>query len=654
VLDRGGEAALRVELLRPEADEASEVVASLRRRFPAPPGPGPVFHEDLPLRVRAGQRLRFRLEPATGSFFLAEPRIVRPDPAAEAVILVLFDTTRADAIGPYGCPDPSTPYLSEIFRGAWKSDRAYAPASWTVPSVASLLTGRVPAVHEGRDGTPLGIAPGIETMAADFARAGWATGAFVANPTVHAGNGFAAGFDNFFVTPYEPASIALPAPHTTRPVPDWIAAHAGEPLFLFLLLLDPHDPYTPPDRPRGSTPFDPGYRGPIVGDEIHRLQIGAMASPPPSDVRHLKALYHDEVRYADAELGRIWKGLEPARRSAATLIFVSDHGEEFGEHGGWKHGPSLHEEILRVPLLIRPGAGRRFPPVPADALVSLLDVLPTLEELVGLARPARSLDGMSLLRPEAWSRPALPPITMLTGGPARAVVVRRASKLFFFDRLGRRGIPEARADPDGHRLAMRLPGLLPALGRFDLAADPGETRPLPIDPPTFAEDWRALEQAIGGTRRGLELRFLSAAPGGRLTVEVRGFPENASIEPFALEQGDRFSWNRAVSGRSLSARLELDGDVDGFGIEGAERGDLEVRSSGQKGCLTVVPGPARVEAGAAVTIPRAAIRDHPPRFELKDGCAGLFVWRSPGRRAAPAEPDPDEAWKKLRALGYIH
>src|SRR5262249_11344182 len=160
---------------------------------------------------------------------------------------------------------PSTPRLDAILARAWKAPRAYAAASWTIPSMASLLTGRVPAVLEDFDGSPLGVPADVSTLAGDFLRAGWSTAAFVANPPLRRENAFASGFDAFFTTPYEGASITLPGSETMRRVPGWLAARRGEPFFVWIHLMDPHDPYMPPDRPRGKTPFDPGYTGPIVG-----------------------------------------------------------------------------------------------------------------------------------------------------------------------------------------------------------------------------------------------------------------------------------------------------------------------------------------------------------------------------------------------------
>ena len=647
--ERSGNVSLAAELLPPGG--SAQPVGRATRSFPAGAGAVVFFDEDWPLPATAGSRLRLRLEPA-GAFFLSDLRVVRPDPRANAVFLLLFDTTRRDALGIYGCADPSSPNLDAIFRGAWKAERAYAPASWTIPSVASLLSGRVPAVQEGPEGAPRGVLPGMATLATDFRAAGWSTGAFIANPTLHAGNGFAQGFTTFFTTPYELSSITIPGSETVRHVPKWLAAHRGEPFLLFLLLMDPHDPYAPPDRPRGATPFDPGYRGTFAGDEIHRLQIGRLARPSDGDIRHLQALYHDEVRYADSKIGELWNALDREERERATVVFTSDHGEEFGEHGGWKHGPALFDEVLRVPLLIRPRAGRPGPAAPADGLVSLLDLLPTIEALGGIPTPARPLDGRNLLEPQAAERPSLPAITMLTGGGARAAVVRRASKLVFFDRLGTRGMPDQTKDPDGWILAQRLPDLLPGLGRFDLAADPAEKKLLPIDEASFAADWRAIEHAIAGTREGLELRLVAAAGSPPLRVVVEGFPPGASAEPFALEQSDAFAWISSRSVRTLTATLDARADVDGF-LVGGPASDLKVTVFSD-GCVDLmVAGTKRLASGRAETIPQAAVPAAVPRFERRGGCAGLFLWRANGAGAAAPQAN-DEAVRKLRALGYLH
>ena len=241
---------------------------------------------------------------------------------------------------------------------------------------------------------------------------------------------------------------------------------------------------------------------------------------------------------------------------------------------------------------------------------------------------------------------------MLTGGGARAAVVHRASKLFFFDRFATRGIPDETKDPDGFLLARRLPSLMPSLGRYDLAGDPRELTLLGIDESTFPADWRAVEQAIAGTHEGLEIRFLGAAGSPPLRARVEGLPPGAGVEPFALEESDRYAFVSSQAGGVLTATLGVAGDVDGFLISGPES-DLKLTVE-TNGCADVTLSETRtLSSGSAVAIPRGAVHEALPRFERHSGCAGVFLWRAPrGARISPEAAD--EAVKKLRALGYLH
>ncbi|MCM2317271.1 MAG: sulfatase [Thermoanaerobaculia bacterium] len=646
---------LTVELLSAKGESVRTLGAS-KPQGASPASQAPAFSladfEAGPFE--AGSRLRFRLDPPA-ELLLADLRIVPAGRAAAPVIVIVFDTVRADAVGFGGAPDPSTPNVDAIVRDGWTSSRAYAAASWTIPSVASLLTGRVPATHEDTMGVPLGIVPEIRTLSEDFRDAGWATAAFVANPTLHSGIGFSKGFDTFFVTPYEYPSITLPAPATMQHVIPWIAAHEGEPFFLWVHLMDPHDPYTPPDRARGVTPFDPAYSGSIVGDEVNHLLLGDLPKPPQRDIRHLTALYHDEIRYADQEIGKLWKALPEDLRRRATIIFTSDHGEEMGDHGSWKHGPTLWDEVIRVPLAIRPGEGRPNVSLGENVPVSLLDILPTVANLAGIPGSERPLDGRSLLDPDAAARKALPAITMMTGGPTRAAVVRGDSKLIFFDRENRTSSPDPTKDPDGAKLARRLPSLLPALGSFDLAADPRELELRPVNPATFGDDWRSIEVGIAHTRAGIEVRVMSPRGGGRIELAFDGVAKQGSLEPFALEEKDSLE----LSGDALVLAGEVAGDADGFLLRAGATpgtGPLGVTLRNAGGCVELVTTDrVRLTPGARVPVESTKLPPSIPRFETRDeACAGVYIWRAAGARTARTPAQIDEERKKLHALGYVH
>jgi hypothetical protein len=238
---------------------------------------------------------------------------------------------------------------------------------------------------------------------------------------------------------------------------------------------------------------------------------------------------------------------------------------------------------------------------------------------------------------------------MLTGGPPRAAVVRKESKLVFFDRLSSRGMPDPVKDPDGFRLANRLPGILPAFGRYDLLSDRGEKTLLPADTATLAADWRSIEGALRGTREGLEVRILGAAP--KLSLSIEGFPADARAELFGRKLDDRILWNCRVSGCSLSAQLHPEGGVEGFSVSGAPS-DLLLTVDG--GCAVLeLAGSRSLAPGKAESISKGSIGAELPRFEVRAGCVGVFLWRSTSRRG-PAPEDTNEAVKKLRALGYLH
>lgn len=612
-------------------------VQSITRTFAAG---SEIFYEDLAIATEAPGGIGFTADSAATTV-ISDLRIVQPGATNDALIVILLDTARRDAIGLYGSRRPTTPNLDRILARGWKAERAWSLASWTTPSVATLLTGMLPAAQEDASGGTVGIAPDMPTLGHDFALAGWSTAHFNANPALNVDNGFHRGFTTFYTPPYEMASMALPGSDMLAHVPAWLRAHEGERFLLYLQLIEPHEPYGRPDLPKGRTPFDPDYAGRYLGDESH-YALSFDATIEPRDVEHLRALYDDDVRYGDLLIGQFWDALEATLRDRATLVFLSDHGEEFLEHGGWKHGPSLYDEVLRVPFIVRPRNGRSFPPVPPDTLVSLADFLPTIEH--HLAIPLRrKVDGVDLLEEKNWAREALPPIRMLTGGAARAVVVRKSRKLFFFDRFGTRGLPDELKDPMAYRVALHLRSFTPALGYFDLEQDPLERTLLAPLGPSRDADWRAIEASLAHTRRGLEVRVVGSAAAGRLQLTIA--PGDPHTERFALEPAD------LVQPEAGAVRLDLDlspGDVDGALFPDSEA--LRARITVNGGCLRWNGAP--LASGESRDI--EPILEGVPRFSVDSTCASLFVWRNRGPRQARSTQAEDEERQKLRALGYIH
>ncbi|MHC4845098.1 MAG: sulfatase [Planctomycetota bacterium] len=290
------------------------------------------------------------------------------------VILYVEDTLRADRLGTYGYARPTDPHLQAIARQGAVFERAFATSNWTRPSSSSLMTSLVPSAH-GNQTHRRRIPRGLDTLAETLADEGYATLSFVSN--YHAGewSGLEQGFD----VHAEPAAFGLPlAPDTLTssrihaPLTEALAAYEGVRLFVLVHSLDPHAPYEPPPEAVAA-----------LHDDRLDLEPSGDETTWSADSRN----YDAEIRHNDGWLARLDEDLAARGRTDDTLlIFTSDHGEGFGEHGHTDHHKTLYQEELAIPLVVRwpaaiPG-GRRL-----DEPVSLIDVAPTIIGLLGLAAP---------------------------------------------------------------------------------------------------------------------------------------------------------------------------------------------------------------------------------------------------------------------------
>ena len=315
------------------------------------------------------------------------------------MVIYLVDALRADRLGVYGQPRDLSPELDAFAASATVYERAWAPSSWTRPSVASIFTGLRPEVH-GTNGRLDRLGDGMAVLAERFAGAGYATAAVVANPNISAEFGFARGFDSFLLM--EPNRRR--STHLDREVEGWLEARdRSRPFLLYVHAVDPHLPYEPSEPFR--TRFAPGVERADLGSTA---VVGALQARNLLDedryVPDLLALYDGEVACNDHSFGLLLEQLERRGLDRDTVVvFLSDHGEEFFDHQGWIHGRTLYREVLQVPLVIRFPAqseGRRVV-VP----VQLTDLMPTLLELAGLD-PQPGIHGVSLLGPLPPNRAA--------------------------------------------------------------------------------------------------------------------------------------------------------------------------------------------------------------------------------------------------------
>jgi arylsulfatase A-like enzyme len=295
------------------------------------------------------------------------------------LILVSLDTVRADHVLTEEFGVSLTPALDALAAEGAVFEEVVAPYNSTTASHMTMLTGVYPALH--RLTYPVGtLSQSIPTLAEILSRSGYQTAAVTENAMITATSGFARGFDSY----RENRSVLDAAGDVDATFGDggkWLEQHADERFFLFLHTYEAHAPY----KPKGGALDDLAPLPPAGADD------------PRSRLAGNRRQYAAEIRYTDQVLGKLLADLERLDLLDHTVVVVtSDHGEEFGEHGKLGHSKTLYDEVLRVPLLIwAPGlvaAGRRV-----AEQASLVDLMPTVLDLLGVAAPA-GMHGVSLRR----------------------------------------------------------------------------------------------------------------------------------------------------------------------------------------------------------------------------------------------------------------
>jgi arylsulfatase A-like enzyme len=317
------------------------------------------------------------------------------------VLIVLVDALRRDHLGAYGYPLPTSPAIDAFAAGSVRFDRAYSHSTWTKPSVATLFTSVYPEQHglgrvgfEDESGFRTDVLPKrLVTVAERFRRAGYLTGKFGTNVHIQKKTGFGQGFDEFFsqrlVTAFDLNGIFQ----------EWlenVALDAGEPFFAYVHYMDIHWPYNrrlPDETGRfGSTEYEPA-------PPEHWTAVDSWASEHLNEtsLAAIVASYDEELAYVDRAFGELLDWLdERGVLDETVLVFLADHGEGFDEHGELQHGFEPWEEVTGIPLIVRVPSSYRIEPGARDVLVGLIDVAPTVLDLVGL-EPPRRFQGRSVV-----------------------------------------------------------------------------------------------------------------------------------------------------------------------------------------------------------------------------------------------------------------
>jgi len=544
-----------------------------------------------------------------------------PPPPRFNVVLISIDSLVRDRLGVYGhrpefAPELAvSPNLDALALEGVVFDDAHTTTSWTLPSHFSILTGMSDGVHEVSV-DKYHLDPLRRTLAQQFQEAGAATAGFFSGPYLLPYYGFDRGFDRYESgmmsqdelkrrvdqqvermrqagmkpTPQDRLAIRdrlshvdITSPRVSGKALDFLDQQdAEEPFFLFLHYFDAHYDYQPNQLEPGlGDRFDPDYRGDRSGRnwmfdlsvrEVDGRGKTSRRLISERDLKHVQALYDAEIHYVDRKIGEVLRKLRERGMWDDTIVcVVSDHGDEFFEHGSIGHRSTLFPEqtemalILRVPAALSPGS--RVP-----ALSRAYDVAPTLLDYAGVA-PLAEAEGESLR-----------PLLEGAAAPGRSSLHRMFGDLPFREGWRDQDYAVHRNLVPDQQLSAEHPGWLfmeqayatqggrRGLFVFDRRADPDELAPLPEDDPRVQEAlgrYRAAFERSESLRRELprsavERRYveaLSAEAKALLVEELEGegyidnleefegadlpFPQ---LAPLPAPGEDRSSWRPPAAG----------------------------------------------------------------------------------------------------------
>jgi len=419
------------------------------------------------------------------------PSVVSEQPN---IILISLDTLRADRLGSYGCELPTSPAIDAFAEGSVVFDQAIAQSSHTSASHLAIFQSRYPSATEES-------APHLAEI---FKGAGYFTWAITGGGKISAKSRF--NFDRGFEGYEEyPKGFRVSADI----IEAWLQQPPRRPFFLFLHTYDIHAPYS--NGAMYDTMYFPDYEGDVnpnrTQDYLNQLLGNTPVSERDSSItwneadrRKLRALYNGGVRATDDYMERLFDaiGSSPSWNwDRDILVILSDHGEEFWEHGSVAHGHTLYQELIRVPLIVRfPGslhAGTRI-----GTMVRLMDVGPTLLEMADIDKP-ESFWGRSLLPLLADAEEPMEPVNAISQTSGVKAIISLPWKLILYPKEGRTLLFNLVEDPkelhsveaDHPELVTQLKEMLKMTARNedvpDLYVDEAD-----IDDPALLEQLKAL------------------------------------------------------------------------------------------------------------------------------------------------------------------
>jgi len=443
-----------------------------------------------------------------------------PAQTARNLLVLMVDTLRADHLGCYGYGRDTSPRIDAFAKEGVLFENAATPRPKTSPAIASFFTGTWPETHRvARTNTEL-VEENL-TLAEVLQREGFRTLGLSANANISSPLGFAQGFDEFHwvmrMELKDGRKIDNHAGTLALRAIQWLSQHRNERLFVYVHFIDPHTPYRPPG------PYATLFEGDELDGRLGTRELRVLEKEHIDCIEKAVYLpeagfnldryvtrYDGEIRFTDTAVGQLLDALAALGLAESTaVVFTSDHGESMIEHRAFfNHGLFAYEEQVHIPLVIRgPGipAGRR-----RTEQVSLVGLMPTLLDLVGVKRPERvEVDSFSdLLAPdtlESEGQPTLLSVNEENRSIGSGLRTNRWKYLFN---------PKGRAPEDARRLKnLLLPGRRFAFALnplrndqleeqlYDLEADPGETENLAYRERAIRDELSRLMRSLQETSR---------------------------------------------------------------------------------------------------------------------------------------------------------
>lgn len=337
-----------------------------------------------------------------------EDRRPEPEPTPEnytlgapnKVVVVVLDALRASGLGCGGAMRQVSPFIDEVARGAILYERAYSAASWTYPSVISILTGRFPLAH-GVHWVDEVLPTEVPTLQETLQASGIATGCVAENPFFDLRYKLNRGFDFYeSVTPGQAMGEERHSGEVTAKAIDFMTAHKDSRFFLYVHYFPPHAPYAKANTYDQSMTYDPILLVPSEDEAMHEAEVGRRAVTRES-IKQLRARYDENVRYGDDQVRELLAGMKALGLGEDTaIVIMSDHGESFLEHGSIGHSDIPYDPQIHVPFIVQfgpdpkaPGANER-----RKRPIRTVDLAPTVCAWFGVT-PPEGLVGTPLTAP---------------------------------------------------------------------------------------------------------------------------------------------------------------------------------------------------------------------------------------------------------------